>query len=410
MARNHLKLSDVAIRKARLPDGKLLLKLSDGDGMYLLLRGAGKFFRLDYRYLGYRKTLALGRYPATSLADARAAAFQARKLLATGVDPSSVKRKQALAVAEAQLNTLEAVMLATIAEGERRGLAETTHQKRHWLMSKVRPQLLKRPINEIRPADLMRDLDRLIQEELPEAARKLRALFGQSFRYAIQRELCEMDPSAALRGSLSLPKSKHHPAILERIRFGELLAAIHQYRQHHIVTGTALELMALLYPRPGELRKARWGEIDWEKNVWRIPAERMKMRAEHVIPLSRQALELLRALHEVTGYSGTLLPAIGKPGRFLSENTMNQAIRRIGFPKEEHCSHGFRATASTMLYESNKWSGQAIEISLAHADANESRKAYSRSDRLAERFKMGIWWANTLDEMRKGKVDAAVTK
>jgi integrase len=235
-----------------------------------------------------------------------------------------------------------------------------------------------------------------------ETARRMRTVIGEVFRYAIQHGIVEHDPVAATRGAIATPTPKHFAAILYPEAFGGLLRQIDDYAARNVVTGSALQLMALLYPRPGELRQAQWSEFDLAKCTWEIPASRMKLRQPHTKALPRQAVAILKALYKVTGPSGKVFPAVGRAARPLSENTMNAALRRMGVKASEHSSHGFRATASTLLNASNMFSADAIEHSLAHQDKDAVRRAYARGDAMTERKKMAQWWADYLDRLRNG--------
>jgi integrase len=218
----------------------------------------------------------------------------------------------------------------------------------------------------------------------------------------MQHGIVDNDPSAATRGAVASPKQKHFAAITDPTRMGDLLQLLDRYAERHLVVGSALQLMALLYPRPGELRQAQWSEFDLQKGMWEIPAKRMKLRHAHTKPLSRQAVAILKRLHKLTGPQGFVFPANGRSNRPLSENTMNVALRRMGIAAAEHSSHGFRATASTLLNASNLYSIDAIEHSLAHRDRDTVRRAYARGDALTERKKMTQWWADHLDTLRSG--------
>jgi integrase len=236
---------------------------------------------------------------------------------------------------------------------------------------------------------------------LIETAHRLRATIGEVFRYAIATQRAKNDPTYALRGALQQPVTKHRAAILDPKELGGLLRAIEAF-QGQPTTTTALKLMALLFPRPGELRLAEWKEFDLDKALWTIPASRTKMRREHRVPLPRQALMILRELHSVTGYAALVFPGLRSVKRPISENTLNGALRRMGYTQDEMTSHGFRAAASTLLNESGKFSADAIERALAHQDADAIRRAYARGEHWQERVTMAQWWADHLDSLRDG--------
>ena len=236
-----------------------------------------------------------------------------------------------------------------------------------------------------------------------ETAKRLRAVIGSVFRYAIATARADNDPTQALRGAIASPKPEHRAAITDPTAFGGLLRAIDGFMGQP-TTKAALQLMALLASRPGELRHASWVEFDLDRRVWNVPAERTKMRRPHRIPLPTQAVTILKALHPITGHgvAGLVFPGLRSVKRPISENTMNGALRRIGFSQEEATAHGFRSTFSTLANESGKWSENAIEAALAHIEPNAVRRAYARGDYWDERVKMMQWWANYLDTLRKG--------
>ena len=233
----------------------------------------------------------------------------------------------------------------------------------------------------------------------------MRTVIGEVFRYSIQTGLTDKDPVHATRGTVATHNPKHFAAILKPELFGEALQTIDAYAGRNVLTGSALQLMALLYPRPGELRQAKWSEFDLAKGTWEIPAERMKLRQAHTKTLPEQALAILKTLYDITGPQGHVFPATGRPINPLSENTMNVALRRMGIDASEHTPHGFWATASTLLNASNMFSSDAIERSLAHQDKDAVRRAYARGDAMAERKQMAQWWADYLDRLREGVSD-----
>ena len=286
-----------------------------------------------------------------------------------------------------------------VAKKRKTGLAEVTLSKTEWILRKVEPALGHRPITSITTQEIVKCLAREEEAENYETARRMRTVIGGVFRYAMQQGLTDRDPSQATRGTVATPKPKHFSAILEPERLGELLRRIDDYATRNVITGSALKLMALLYPRPGELRQAKWNEFDLVGGTWTIPAERMKLRQAHVKALPRQAVEVLKALHEITGPQGNVFPALGRAANCMSENTLNAALRRMGISADEHTPHGFRATSSTLLNASNKFSPDAIERSLAHQDRDAVRRAYARGDVMTERKQMAQWWADYLSRL-----------
>jgi integrase len=254
-------------------------------------------------------------------------------------------------------------------------------------------------ITEINATDVLAPLKRIERRGNYETARRVRAFASQVFRYAIATARTQYDPTFGLRGALIAPQVEHRAAIVDPAEFSRLLVAVWSYGGRPATTA-ALKLMALLYPRPGELRQAQWSEFDLGNKVWTIPAERAKMRREHKKPLTDASVQILETLHHHTGHGDLVFPALGKPDTPISENTMNQALRRMGFDSSQHTAHGFRASASTMLNESGLWSSDAIEVELAHIDTNAVRRAYHRATYWDERVKMAEWWAIRVEEMR----------
>jgi integrase len=396
------KLSDLKIKSAK--PSSALRKLSDGKGLqfWVTPRG-GRYWRFEYRFVGKRKLLALGTYPDISLREARESADAARKDLREGKDPSDVKRQKKMSASVAAENTFKKVAANLIAKKRREGRSPVTIDKMEWILRKVEASLGNRPIAEITTPEVIRALTKEADAGNLETARRMRTVLGEVFRYGIQHGIATMDPVAATRGALPAPKTRHLSAITSPEQFGALLHLIDDYASRNVVTGSALQLMALLYSRPGELRKAIWTEFDLEKGIWEIPASRMKLRQAHTKPLSRQAIAILKRLSVATGPVGRVFPAVGRPANPLSENTMNAALKRMGIAGSEHSAHGFRATASTLLNASNLFSSDAIEHSLAHKDTDAVRRAYARGDAMAERRKMAQWWADYLDQLRSGK-------
>ena len=331
------------------------MKRSDGGGLHLLVSPTGgKLWRWAYRFDGKQKTLAFGAYPAVSLADARQKRESAKKLLASGVDPAQQARIDKLNRRAASANTFDAVADEFLAKTEREDKAEATLTKKRWLLGIARADLGARPIAEISAAEILVPLRKVESQGNYETARRLRAVIGQVFRYAIATARADNDPTFGLKGALTAPVVTHRAAVTDRKAFGGLLRAIWGY-EGTPETRAALQFMALLYPRPGELRQAEWTEFDLDKGVWTIPAARTKMRREHRKPLPSPAVDILRDLQKLTGNGRLAFPSVQSTLRPLSENTLNAALRRLGFTQSEATAHGFRATASTLLNESGKW-------------------------------------------------------
>lgn len=398
------KLSDLKCRKAEARDR--LYKLADGGGLQLWVKPNGsKLWCLAYRYNGKQKLLSVGVYPVVTLANARAARDDARRVLALGSDPSQVKRQRRAAKAEAAANTFNILADEYVTKKGRDGRDPKTLEKIKWILRYARPLIGELPITEIGAPDVLRTLQPLEAAGKLDAAHRLRSTIGGVFRYAIVTARAVNDPTLALHGALaSKDKNKvNRPAITDPVAFGGLLRAIDGYLGQP-ATKAALQLMALLACRPGELRHAAWSEFDLDGGVWNIPAERMKMRRAHRIPLPTQAVAILKTLHPVTGHGagGLVFPGLRSVKRPISENTMNGALRRIGFSQEEATAHGFRSTFSTLANDSGKWSVNAIEAALAHIEPNAVRRAYARGDYWDERVRLMAWWADYCDALRHG--------
>jgi integrase len=401
------KLADVTLRTAK--PARSLRKLADGRGLqFWITPQGGRYWRWEYRFHGKRKLLALGTYPDVSANEARDGADKARKLLREGKDPSEQKRQTKFRAKLATDNAFEKIAAKLVAKKRKGGTAKVTLDKMQWILGKVKQDLGHRPIGSITTPDIIAVLSREADADNLETARRMRTVIGEVFRYAIQHGIVAHDPVGPTRGAIATPKPKHFAAVLEPEAYGDLLRRIDDYATRNVVTGNALQLMALLYPRPGELRQAQWAEFDLAKGTWDIPALRMKLRQPHTKALPRQAIAILKSLHKITGPSGNVFPAVGRAANPLSENTMNAAMRRMGITASEHSSHGFRATASTLLNASNMFSTDAIEHSLAHQDKDAVRRAYARGDAMTERKKMAQWWADYLDRLRDGGEDKVV--
>jgi integrase len=392
-----MPLSDAACRAAKA--GSVRRKMADGGGLQLWVQPSGtRLWQLAYRYRGKQRQLALGPYPAVSLLEAREKRETAKKQLREGIDPSAAVRLLK-AREEAPPDTFKAVAQQFVEKAKREGKAAATIIKKEWLLEFAYPKLGQMPVRDIRPIDVLGVLQEPEGRGCHETARRLRATIGAVCRYAIATARAETDPTSALRGALIAPKVTPRAAITEAKKFGGLLRAIDGY-DGYPSTHAALKLMAVLFPRPGELRAAEWTEFDFDKAVWSIPAARTKMRREHRIPLPRQALKILQDLYTLTGHRKLAFPGLGSALKPISENTLNGALRRLGFGQTEASAHGFRASASTLLNESGKWSSDAIERQLGHIDNNGVRRAYARGEFWDERVKMMNWWASYLDQLK----------
>ena len=393
-------LTETAIKAAK-PVAKLN-KLSDSGGLQLWITPeGGKYWCVAYRFDGKQKLLSLGTYPLFSLKDAREARDRAKKDLAAGRDPGQQKKLNRLEAEAASTHTFAVLTAELLAKKAAEGKAESTMGKLEWLTGLALPDLGPRPIASITAPEILAVLRQVEARGRLETAGRLRAVIGEVFRYAIATGRAEVDPTFALRGALIVPKEKHRAAIVEAVPFGALLRAIDTYEGTPEVVA-ALQLLALTFVRPGELRNANWAEFDLDAALWIIPAGRMKMQLPHRVPLAPQAIAILRRLHALTGRGALLFPSVRSAARCMSENTFNAALRRLGYGKDDMTGHGFRAAASSLLNESGKWNADAIEAQLAHVENNAIRRAYARADFWDERVRMMAAWANRLDAMRRG--------
>ena len=394
-----MALTELQIRKV-CPTDKVT-QYTDERGLYLEVHPNGsKLWRYKYRYMGKQKRLALGRYPDVGLAEARRRRDDARRQLDAGTDPLAERKHDKLIAVFNAANTFGEIAKEYIDKQVAQGQADATTQKANWLLEQLEP-IAAFPVADLKPIEVLAALKRIEAKGKYETARRCRSFAGRVFRYAIATARCESDPSSLLRGALIVQKVKHHAAILDPKQMGELLRAIDGYTGHAI-TRLAMQVLPHVMARPGELRMAEWPEFDLENAVWKISAERMKMRRPHEVPLSPQVVAYLKELFALTGPDGYVFPAFHTFRRPLSENTINQAFRRMGYAAGEVTAHGLRTTASTLLNESGKWSPDAIERSLAHADANSVRAIYNRGRYWDERVAMHEWWSDHLDMLRDG--------
>jgi integrase len=374
--------------------------LSDGQGLVLAIQTTGsKLWRFRYRYAGRQKTLHIGPWPATSLADAREKCREARKAIAAGLDPALEKKREKVTARFAVATTFKDVALEWIAKCEREGRAEITLDKIRWLLSMAYPLIGSHPINGITPTEALAVLRKVEAKGRYESARRMRSILSRVFRYGIATARCDRDVAADLRGALTAPKTTHHAAITDPDEVGILLKTMDGYTGQ-AVTRMALRLSPHLFVRPGELRQAEWTEMDVDKAVWSIPIEKMKMRRPHKVPLSRQALAMIEELREISGHRQHLFPCMGRPRRPMSENGVNQALRRLGYETGEMTAHGFRAMAATLLNEMGRWNPDAIERQLAHQEVSSVRRAYARGEYWDERVAMMQHWSDYLDGLR----------
>lgn len=405
-----MSLTDTAVRNAK-PAAKPY-RMPDAGGLFLMVTPAtdtqskgGKRWRYKYRFGGKEKLLALGTYPDTSLAGAREKHAAARRLLAAGIDPSADRRdakRQRVAAQQVAADTFEAVTRAWMDTPAQNGLAEVTVNKNRWLFETfLFPEIGHLPLTAITSRVLLDALRKIETAGKQETARRAKIKAGQVFRYAILEGKIDTDPTNALRGAIKRVKHTHHAAITDPAKIGKLLRDIDGFTGQP-VTLAALKLAPLVFVRPGELRAAEWAEFDLDGALWRIPGARMKMKVDHLVPLSEQAVAILRELHLLTGSGRYVFPSLRGASRHMSENTINVALRSLGYDGDTMTGHGFRAMASSRLNELG-WDERAIERQLAHAEPNEVKGAYNYAAKyLGDRKRMMQAWADYLDGLRAG--------
>jgi len=388
-------LTEMRVRSAKPAEKPY--KLFDERGLFMLVTPAGgRLWRFRYWIGGVEKLLTLGTYPDVSLKRAREKRDDARRLIADGIDPGAKRRAES----DAKTNTFLAVADEWLLT-KKASLTESTWARdRQQIHKWVVPYLGSKPIGSIEAPDLLEVLKRIEAKGVIDTAHRTREVCGRIFRYAIATGRAKHDIAADLVGALAPRTTVHHAAITDPVKVGALLRAIYAY-DGQATTGAALKLAAYVFVRPGELRAAEWSEmmLDADEPLWRIPAERMKMREAHIVPLAQQSVDILKSLVPITGHQQYVFPAIGGGGRPMSENTLNGAIRRLGYSGEEMTSHGFRSMASTLLNEQGV-NPDLIELQLAHAERNTVRAAYNRAQRLSERRMMMQNWADYLDKLR----------
>jgi integrase len=395
-----MALNDAAIRALK-PRNRAYVVADEKSLCIEVAVSGSKLWRYRYRFAEKARKLALGPYPEVSLKEARKRRDEARALLREGVDPG-VERKRAKLMAELSASDTFSAITDEYIEQKlvKEGKAAVTVQKAKWLLQQLNP-IAHRPVSEIEPTELFAVLRRLEGQRKHETAKRCRSFASRVFRYAAATGRAKSDPAALLGGALIAPKVRHHAAILEPAKLGELLRSIDAYEGAPI-TRLALQIAPHVMVRPGELRQATWDELNLEAKIWRIRGERMKMRRDHAVPLSDQVVALFLELAQFSGPEGYVFPAFHTSRRPMSENTMNTAFRRMGYTKDEVTAHGLRTTASTLLNESGKWHPDAIERALAHGDSDAIRGIYNRGQYLDERVRMMQWWSDFLDRLRGG--------
>jgi integrase len=396
-----MALSDAKIRAATVPDGKKQAKLSDGGGLYLLVKPAGKYWKLKYRFADKEKTLSIGIYPSVRLKEARFKREAAKKLLEQNIDPSQSKQAdKRKAVQESKAATFEGVAHEWMAKQSKQWVETTIVNTQAKLDRHIFPWIGSLPIADIEAPDVLALVQRLEKRGTIETAHRLKMLCSRVFRYGIATGKIKYDPTIGLQGALTPLTVKHRATITESKKVGALLRAIQGFEGTFVVQ-CAVQITPYIFVRPGELRHAEWSEIDFEAAEWRIPAEKMKMGVIHIVPLSKQVVDILKELQPLTGSGKYVFPSIRNMHRPMSENTVNASLRRIGYDKKEICAHGFRAMASTMLHEQG-WKSDVIERQLAHKEGNAIKGAYNHARHLPERKQMMQQWADYLDGLRDG--------
>ncbi|WP_320195591.1 tyrosine-type recombinase/integrase [Agrobacterium rosae] len=394
-----MKLTDIQVKNAKA-DSKPR-KLPDGRGLYLYLSVAGgKSWRFDYDFFGKRKTLTIGAYPQVGLADARRLRDEAKKKLSEGLDPSLAKKRDQLAAKAAAGNTFGVISDEFIDKLKRDKRAEPTIAKNTWMLKVLAAKLQPYPVTQITAKDVLSVLTSIEKSGRVESAKATRSTIGRVFRYAIATARAENDPTSALRGALQRHVPVSHAALTSKADMGGLMRAIYGYEGWPSLVA-ALKIQALCFARPGETRSMEWKELDIDGAVWTIPAEKAKMRREHHVPLSRQALLILKEMNELFGDQPHVFPSMMSGKTVLSENSMNSALRRMSISQSEHTAHGFRSSASTILNESGIFNIDAIEAQLAHLDTRSVRRIYNRATYWDERVRMMQWWADMLDAQRQ---------
>jgi len=389
-------LTERAIRAAK-PKLKPY-KLADGGGLYLLVNpGGSRYWRLKYRIDGRERLISMGVYPEQSLAEAREGRDAARKLIAKGTDPSEVRQEEKAARRTAAANTFEAVAKEWYEKKCPSWAASNARIIRRRLEKELYPRIGDDAIAKLTGPRLLEVLRVVEGRGAIETAHRLRQYLSAIMRYAVQTHRISADPTPHPE-TLTAPTPERFASITDPDKVGALIRAIRTYSGTDVVR-TALRLAPLLFVRPGELRAARWAEIDLEAAEWTIPADRMKMRRPHIVPLSVQAVALLREVRPITGKGEFVFPSERGHQRPMSENTLLAALRALGYSKEQMTPHGFRHMASTLLHESRQWRSEVIERQLAHADKNSIRAVYNAAEYIQERKGMMQWWADRLDTL-----------
>jgi len=397
-----MALTDTFVRNIKPKGGAVGEKYTDGRGLFLHVKDAGKYWRMNYRFDGKQKTLALGVYPDVLLADARKRLAAAREQLANGIDPNAAKKEAKQAEAAALANTFEHVALDWLTKTKADRMDSTQEKITNWMTHDVFPYIGKMPISTIGPRDVLAALRRMEALGALQSVHRVKQHCGQVFRYAVATGSADRDVTQDLKGALTTAAPAHFAAITEPKQAGALMRAIFSYTGHPQVIA-ALKLSPLVFVRPGELRSAEWAEIDLDAAEWRIPGSKMKMKADHLVPLSRQAVEVLQSMKPLTGHRRYVFSSIGRSvDRPMSDCTINAALHGMGISKDQHTAHGFRAMARTIMDEVLNERVDLIEHQLAHAVKDANGRAYNRTAHLPARREMMQRWADYLDKLRTG--------
>ena len=392
-----MALSDTAVRN--LKPLEKAYKKADANGLYLLVKPNGaKLWRYDHAIFGTRKTLSIGQYPLVSLADARKARDAAKLKIMENVDPAADKKRAREEATEVASNTFGRIVEEFLAKMEREGRAGPTMTKNRWMLRELAAPLSKRPISEIKAKDILAILRGLEETGRIESAAATRAAIGRVFRYAIALDVVETDPTYALRGALTTHTPTSFAALTDPKQVGGLVRSLREFEGWPTLRGALLTQM-YCFTRPGETRTMMWDELDLKAKIWHVPAEKTKLRRALDVPLSKQAIEVIESMRVYAGTQPNVFRSMMSGKTYLSENSMNSALRRMGYTKEQHTAHGFRSTASTLLHSSRKFHSDTIEAQLAHKDPNAVRAIYNRSQYWEERVPMVQWYADYLDEL-----------
>ncbi len=398
MPKRILPLSDTQIKNAKPSESDY--KLSDGNGLYLLITATGgKLWRLKYRFNGKEKLLAFGSYPEVTLAEARNRRDQARQFVANGTDPGEMKKRLQAEKAKQAANTFEAVAREWHAKNYSTWVPAHGDQVLRRLELDVFPMIGRKPIAELDPADVLAPLQKIEMRGAKETAHRVKQTCGQVFRYAVATRRAQRDVTADLRGALAKVTSTHLGSITEPAKVAELLRAIDGF-EGSLVVKSALQFAPMVFVRPGELRQAEWAEFDLDNAIWEIPASKMKMKKPHMVPLSSQAVKILRDLRRLTGSGRYVFPCNRSTARPMSNMTLGAALRRLGYGQGEMTPHGFRAMARTILDEVLQERPDFIEHQLAHAVRDPNGRAYNRTAHLAERRRMMQLWSDYLENLK----------